>query len=155
LAGDPLGAGAQGPGRDAHRIFALPLDQAGAAAAVAADLGDLARAAAGQALALGGEEPGALARVPLPFAALAGGEARGPPLRAGTAALAAVLGPVEADGLLAAQRRLGEVELERVAQVLPRGALAAEAEQVAEHGVEEVGHLGDVGVDTEGEIDGA
>src|SRR6185437_8725350 len=65
-------------------------------------------------------------------AAAAGGEPRAGPLGAGAEAGAAVFRPLEGDGLLAPERRLLEVDLQRVAHVAPgRLAPAREPEQIA------------------------
>src|SRR5581483_11613184 len=72
----------------------------------------------------------------------------------GAAAGAAVLGALEADALLAPEGRLGEVQLQRIAQVLPGGPLAPEPEQIPEDGVEEVGHPSEI-VLRERQVDGA
>src|SRR6185503_7458627 len=111
--------------RNANRVAPLAVDQARPLAGSAADAWHLAGPAAPHALAPGGQEPGLLADDPLAAAAGAGGEPRAGPLGARAEAGAAVLRPLEGDGLLAAERRLLEVDLQRVPHVAPGGLPAA------------------------------
>src|SRR5262249_47013229 len=141
----PLGRPADRSGRDADGVAPLAVDEARPFAGGAADARHLAGPAAPHALAPRGEEAGLLAHHPFAAAAGAGGQARAGPLGAGAQAGAAVLRPLEGDRLLAAERRLLEVDLQRVAHVAPGGLVAAhEAEQIAEERVEELGGRGDV-----------
>src|SRR5206468_10242068 len=94
-------------------------------------------AAAPHAVAPAREEPGLLADDTLAAAARAGDEAGVAPLGARTRARRAVFGPLEHQYLLAPQRRLLEVELQRLAKVAPRRRPPAlQPEQIAEQRIE-------------------
>ena len=145
LARQALRRPADRSGRDAHGVAPLAIEQPRPLAGGAADARHLAGPAAPHALAPRGEKTGLLPDDPLAAAVAAGGEPRAGPLGAGAQAGAAVLRPLEGDGLLTAERRLLEVDLQRVAHVAPGGlAPAGQAEQIAEERVEELRRRGDV-----------
>ncbi len=146
FARQPLRRPADRSGRDAHDVAALAVDQARAFADGAARARHLAGPAAAHALAPGGQKPGLLADDPLAVTARAGDQTGGRALGARPEAGPAILGALEGDRLLAPQRRVLEVDLQRVAHVAPGGlAPAGQAEEVTEERVEELGCRRDVG----------
>jgi hypothetical protein len=157
FAGEPLRRASDRSRWDPDRVAALAVDEARPFAGWAADARHLAGPAAPHALPPRGEEARLLADDPLAAAAVAGDQARAGPFGAGAEAGAAVLRALEGDRLLAPQRRLLEVDLQRVAHVAPGGlAPAREPEQVAEERVEELGGRGDVrAAQRPGPVDGS